>query len=235
MAISKICKQLIAAVLIALIASPAWTQSQAAGTIIASQSATTRDAPLLPGSTVFSGESVSVPQPGRAQIALSGGGRIEVLADSTVQLTRTAAGVNFTLQRGAVSFMGGPKAAVETTWGDATIRTADPLAVGLIHVESSDSAVLAAIKGKLTITTAHDAKSVDVPEGAAVRISLADAPQDQGGAAPAGRAAPPIAKIALIAFLIGAAFLGAFLWIASHEPTETTQQTASEISPFTLQ
>jgi len=219
-------------------ASPAWTQSQVAGTIIASQSATTRDAPLLPGSTVFSGESVAVGQSGRAQIALSGGGRIEVLADSTVLLARHSAGVDFTLQRGAVSFMGAPAGAIETIWGDATIRPADPVAVGLIHLESSDAITLAAIKGKLTISTAHDAKSVDVPEGSAVRIALADAPdapQGQGGAAPAGRAAPPIAKIAIIAFLIGAAFLAAFLWIAAHEPTETTQQLASEISPYTLQ
>jgi hypothetical protein len=238
LAISKILRQLTAAFLIAFMASPAWTQAQVAGTIIASQSATTRDAPLLPGSTVFSGESVAVGQSGRAQIALSGGGRIEVLADSTVLLARNSAGVDFTLQRGAVSFMGAPAGAIETIWGDATIRPADPVAVGLIHLESSDAITLAAIKGKLTISTAHDAKSVDVPEGSAVRIALADAPgapQDQGGAAPAGRAAPPIAKIAIIAFLIGAAFLAAFLLIASHEPTETTQQLASEISPFTLQ
>jgi hypothetical protein len=238
LAISKILRQLTAAFLIAFMASPAWTQAQVAGTIIASQSATTRDAPLLPGSTVFSGESVAVGQSGRAQIALSGGGRIEVLADSTVLLARSSAGVDFTLQRGAVSFMGAPAGAIETIWGDATIRPADPVAVGLIHLESSDAITLAAIKGKLTISTAHDAKSVDVPEGSAVRIALADAPgapQDQGGAAPAGRAAPPIAKIAIIAFLIGAAFLAAFLLIASHEPTETTQQLASEISPFTLQ
>lgn len=235
MAISKIFRQLTAAFLIASMASPAWTQAQVTGTIIASQSATTRDAPLLPGSTVFSGESVAVRQSGRAQIALPGGGRIEVLADSTVLLARNAVGVDFTLQRGAVSFTGAPNGAVETIWGDATIRPADPSAVGLIYLESSDAIVMAAMKGRLTISTAHDAKSVDVPEGAAVRISLADAPQDQGGAAPAGRAAPPIPKIAVIAFLIGAAFLAAFLWIASHEPTETTQQLASEVSPFTLQ
>lgn len=240
MAISNIFRQLTAAFLIAFMASPAWTQAQVAGTIVASQSATTRDAPLLPGSTVFSGESVAVGQSGRAQIALPGGGRLEVLADSTVLLARNAAGVDFTLQRGAVSFTGAPNGAIQTIWGDATIRPADPDAVGLIHLESSDAIVMAAIKGRLSISTAHDAKSVDVPEGAAVRISLADAPaanapQDQGGAAPAGRAAPPIPKIALIAFLIGAAFLAAFLWIAAHEPTETSQQLASEVSPYTLQ
>jgi hypothetical protein len=249
LAISKILRQLTAAFLIAFMASPAWTQpqvaGQVAGTILASQSATTHETPLRPGSTVFSGQSVAVGQPGRAQIALPGGGRIEILADSTVLLARNSTGVDFTLQRGAVSFMGAPAGAIETIWGDATIRPADPAAVGLIHLESPDAITLAAIKGRLTIRTAHDGRSVDLPEGSAARITLADAPgsnppganapQDQGGAAPAGRAAPPIPKIAIIAFLLGAAFLAAFLWIASHEPTETSQQLAGEISPYTLQ
>jgi hypothetical protein len=234
--IPRILQQLLAAVLIALLASPSWSQAQVAGTVIISQSATMRDSPVLPGSTVFSGESISVSPTGGAQIALAGGGRIQVLRDSAVQFNRNEAGMQFVVQRGAVSFSGGPKDAVETTLGDATIRPSDPLAVGVIHIENPDSAVLAAIKGKLTIKTAHDLKTTDVPEGSAVRITLVDPPQgDQGGAEPAGRAAPAIAKIALIAFLIGALFLGAFLWIAAHEPTETTQQLGSEISPFRVQ
>jgi hypothetical protein len=230
--IPRILQQLLASVLIALLASPAWSQSQVAGTVIVSQSATMRDSPLIPGSTVFSGESISVSPTGSAQVALGGGGRIEVLHDSAVQLNRNADGIQFTVQRGGVSFSGGPKDAVETTLGDATIRTTDPLAMGLIRVENPDSAVLAAIKGKLVIKTAHDLKTTEIPEGSAVSITLVDPPQRDQGAEPAGRAAPAISKIALIAFLIGALFLGVFLWIAAHEPTETNQQLATETSPF---
>jgi hypothetical protein len=233
----RILRQLIASVLVALLASPAWSQSQVAGTVIVSQAATMRNSALLPGSTVFSGESISVSATGSAQIALGGGGRIEVLHDSAVQLNRNAAGIEFVVQRGGVSFSSGPKDAVETTLGDASIRTTDPLAIGLIHVENPDSAVLAAIKGKLAIKTAHDLKTTEVPEGSAVRITLVDAPASQRdqGAEPAGRAAPAIGKIALIAFLVGALFLGVFLWIAAHEPTETNQQLATETSPFRVQ
>jgi hypothetical protein len=235
--IPRILQQLLAAVLIALLASPSWSQSQVAGTVIVSQAATMRNSALLPGSTVFSGESISVDATGSAQIALAGGGRIEVLHDSAVQLNRNSAGIQFVVQRGGVSFSSGPKDAVETTLGDATVRPSDPLAVGVIHIENPDSAVLAAVKGKLTIRTAHDLKTTEVPEGSAVSITLVDAPAPQGdqGAEPAGRAAPAIGKIALIAFLIGALFLGVFLWIAAHEPTETTQQLGSEISPFRVQ
>jgi hypothetical protein len=225
----------LAAILISLIALPAWTQNQVAGTVITSQAATIGEAPLAPGSTIFSGESVSVSPTGSAQIDLIGGGRVEVLRDSAVQLNRSTAGIQFAVLRGGVSFRGGAKNSLETTLGDATIRPADTLSVGVLHLENPDSAVLATIKGKLTIKTEHDAESIDVPEGSAVRITLVDPSEPQGGAQPAGRAAPPLKKIALIAFLVGAVFLGVFLWIAAHEPSETPQQLGSEVSPFKVQ
>jgi hypothetical protein len=235
LAIPRICQQSLAAILISLIALPAWTQNQVAGTVITSQAATLGEAPLAPGSTIFSGESVSVSPTGSAQIDLIGGGRVEVLRDSAVQLNRSTAGIEFAVLRGGVSFRGGAQNSLETTLGDATIRPADPLSVGVLHLENPDSAVLATIKGKLTIKTEHDAASIDVPEGSAVRITLVDPSEPQGGAQPAGRAAPALKKIALIAFLVGAIFLGVFLWIAAHEPSETPQQLGSEVSPFKVQ
>jgi hypothetical protein len=235
LAIPKLFQQLLAAFLISLMASPAWSQDQLAGTVIASQAANTGEASLASGSTIFSGESISVSPTGGAQIVLAKGGRVEIMRDSAVQLHRTAAAVQFLVLRGGVSFAGGPNDAIETALGDATIRFKDPSSFAVLHLENPDSAVLAAMKGKLTIKTEHDAASVDVPEGSAVRISLVDPPEPQGGAQPAGRAAPALKKIALIVFLIGAAFLGIFLWIAAHEPTETPQQLASEVSPFKVQ
>jgi hypothetical protein len=234
--IPRIFQQLLAALLIALLASPAWSQNQIAGTVLTSQAATMGNSPLPSGSTIFSGDSVSVEQSGGAEIDVAGGGRIEVFRDSSVQLNRVASRVQFAVLRGGVSFLAGPNDAIETTLGDATIRAKDPSSVGVLHLENPDSAVLLARKGTLTIKTAHDAKSIDVPEGSAVSITLADPPPDpQGGAAPAGRAAPALKKIAIILFIFAAAFLGIFLWISTHEPTETPSQLTSEISPFKLQ
>lgn len=79
LAIPKIFQQLTAALLIALMTSPAWSQSQVTGTVITSKSAVVQDIPLLPGSTIFNGDSISVNETGSAQIALPGGGRIELL------------------------------------------------------------------------------------------------------------------------------------------------------------
>lgn len=233
----RIFQQLIAAVLISIIASPAWTQSQLTGTVVTSQSATMASVSVPPGSTIFSGEAISVDEHGSAQIALVGGGRIEVLHDSAVQLNLAATGVQFTVVRGGVSFTGGPKNGLETILGDATIRSADASSVGVLHVENADSAVLAAIKGTLAIRTKHDAKLIELPEGSAARITLVDDPnpEPQGGAQPAGRAAPALGKLALIVVLFAAAFLAAFLWIAAHEPSETPSQLGGEISPFKLQ
>lgn len=237
MGIPRIFQQFLAAVLISLMAWPAWTQNQLAGTVINSQAATMAEAPLASGSTIFSGESVSVSSTGDAQIDLAGGGRVEVMRDSVVRLNRTSTGVQFLVLRGGASFAGGPKDGIETTLGDATIRFKDPSSLAVLHLENPDSAVLAAIKGKLTIKTEHDVESVDIPEGSAVRITLVEPsePEPQGGAQPAGRAAPALKKLALIVFLIGAAFLGIFLWIAAHEPTETPQQLGTEVSPFKVQ
>jgi hypothetical protein len=222
-------QQLLAAVLIALMASPAWSQNQVAGTVLTSQSATMGNAPLPSGSTIFSGESVAVDQTGGAEINVAGGGRIELFRDSSVQLNRIASRVQFAVLQGGVSFL-------ETALGDATIRAKDPSSVGVLHRENPDSAVLFTRKGTLTIKTAHDAKSVDVPEGSAVSITLADPPPEpQGGSEPAGRAVPALKKLAIILFIFAAAFLGVFLWIATHEPTETPSQLASEISPFKVQ
>lgn len=235
MAIPRIFQQSLAAVLISLLAWPAWTQSQLAGIVINSQAATMAEASLASGSSIFSGESVSVSSTGNAQIDLTGGGRVEVMRDSAVRLDRTAAGVQFLVLRGGASFAGGPRDGIETILGDATIRFKDPSSLAVLHLENPDSAVLATMKGKLTIKTEHDVDSVDVPEGSAVRITLVDPSEPQGGAAPAGRAAPALKKLALIVFLIGAAFLGIFLWIAAHEPTETPQQLGTEVSPFKVQ
>lgn len=239
MAIPRIFRQSLAAVLISLLAWPAWTQSQLAGIVINSQAATMAEASLASGSSILSGESVSVSSTGNAQIDLTGGGRVEVLQDSAVRLNRTAAGVQFLVLRGGASFAGGPKDGIETILGDATIRFKDPSSLAVLHLENPDSAVLATMKGKLTIKTEHDVDSVDVPEGSAVRITLVDPSVDpsepQGGAQPAGRAAPALKKLALIVFLIGATFLGIFLWIAAHEPTETPQQLGTEVSPFKVQ
>ena len=229
-------QQLLAAVLIALMASPAWSQNQVAGTVLTSQSATMHDAPLPSGSTIFSGESISVDQTGGAEISVARGGRIELFRDSSVQLNRIASRIQFAVLHGGVSFLAGPNDALETTLGDATIRAKDPSSLGVLHLENPDSAVLFTRKGTLTIKTAHDAKSVDVPEGSAVSITLADPPPEpQCGTEPAGRAAPALKKLAIILFIFAAAFLGIFLWIAAHEPSETPSQLATEISPFKVQ
>lgn len=231
--ILRLFQQLLAAVLIALLASPAWSQNQIAGTFIAGQSATMRNVLVPAGSTIFSGESISVDRTGGAEINVAGGGRIEVFRDSSVQLNRIATRVQFAILRGGASFLAGPNDALETTLGDAIIRAKDPSSLGVLHLENPDSAVLLTRKGTLTIKTEHDADSVDVPEGSAVRITLVDPPPEpQGGTQPAGRAAPAIKKLALILFIFAAAFLAAFLWIAAHEPSETPQQLATEISPF---
>src|ERR1700690_3089133 len=100
----RILRQCLASALVVLLAVPAWSESDAVGSIVSGQSATLRSAALESGSTVFSGDVVSAGSDGRVQIAVTGGAQIAVLHDSTVRLTRKQTAVELGVERGTVSF-----------------------------------------------------------------------------------------------------------------------------------
>ena len=232
----RILHQSISLILVFALASPAFSSSDAIGQTIYSQAASVREAPLTTGSTLLSGETVTVNQKGIARIALAGGGQVELLDQSSARFTRSASAVQIFLQSGAASFRSEPKSLVEAMIADATIRSA-PLfpAVALVGMETPDSAIVVATKGMLEIATAHDGQTVQVPEGSAARISLVPA-DPQGGAAPAGKG-PRFGgtsgkKLALIALLVGGAVTATALILAGREPNQPN--VGNEVSPFKL-
>jgi hypothetical protein len=233
----RILHQSISFILIFAIASPAFSSSDAIGQTIYSQAASVREAPLTTGSTLLSGETVTVNQKGIARIALAGGGQVELLDQSSARFTRSASAVQVFLQSGAASFRSEPKSLVEAMIADATIRSA-PLfpAVALVGMETPDSAIVVATKGMLEIATAHDGQTVQVPEGSAARISLVPADPQGGGATPAGRGSRfggiSNKKLAIIALIVGGAVTATALILANREPTQPN--VGNEVSPFKL-
>jgi hypothetical protein len=233
----RILHQSISLVLVFALASPAFSSSDAIGQTIYSQAASVREAPLTTGSTLLSGETVTVSQKGIARIALAGGGQVELLDQSSARFTRSASAVQIFLQSGAASFRSEPKSLVEAMIADATIRSA-PLfpAVALVGMETPDSAIVVATKGMLEIATAHDGQTIQVPEGSAARISLVPADPQGGGAAPAGKG-PRFGgisrrKLAIIALIVGGAALATGLILANREATPPN--VGNEVSPFKL-
>jgi hypothetical protein len=236
-------RKFLAFFLVAALAFPAWGESSGVvGVAVDSSRTTVRGLPLAAGSTLFSGDDVSVDKKGDAKIALSGGGQVELLGNSAAMLTRAQTAVQMLLQRGSATFHSVPGSPVEALMADATIRAqGGRSAVALITMESADSAVVVAQKSALEIATAHDAGTLRVPEGSAARITLTseqDAGQNgqnggQGTTPPAPAGKRHKKRFALVVLLVGGGLTTAGLILAHREPQVTN--VISEVSPFQLQ
>lgn len=241
-------RQFLVFVLVAALAAPAWGESSAVvGVALNSQHASVRGGSLITGSTVFSGDSISADQQGDARIAIAGGAQIDVLPNSAAVLTRAESAIQMQVQRGSVSFRSEPNAAVEAVMADATIRAAHGnSAVGVITMESPESALVVADRNALEIFTERDSKTLLVPQGAAARITLVTADPQDGSGQPNGQNPPAAAgkgprlhwglskkwTFALVALVVGGGILAGGIYAATHEPQ--VKNVVDEISPFQI-
>jgi len=220
----KILRQSLVSILALAMALPSWAATDVVGTAVQTQSATVHQAALAVGSTVFSGDAITAAANGRAQVALPGGGRVDVLSNSTVRVDRNTDGVQVTIQHGSVSFQTRPDSPVAAMLTDAMVRAPKGgSAMALIGMESPDSAVVVARIGALEVITEHDSKSVLIPEGSAARVTLVpeeEPPQGQVGVQPAGRSRRRLAIVLLIAG--GGATAGAILAATGGSSSSST-------------
>jgi ferric-dicitrate binding protein FerR (iron transport regulator) len=198
----KILRQSLAFTLTLVLALPTWGANEVVGVAVQTQSATVHQAALATGSTVFSGDAITAAANGRAQVSLPGGGRVDVLSNSTVTVERNAEGVELTVQRGSASFQTRPDSQVAALFPDVRVRAPEGgSAMGVVGMESPDSVLVVAKIGVLEVISEHDSKSVLVPEGSAARITLLpeEPAQGQAGVQPAGRKRRRLAVILLLA------------------------------------
>ncbi len=208
----KILRQILSSILTLVLAFPAWGANEVVGVAVQTQSARVRQATLAAGSTVYSGDAISAAANGRAQIALPGGGRVDVLSNSTVRVERNTEGVQLTVERGSAMFQTRSDSPVAALLTDTRIRAfKNGPALGVIGLESPDSALVVARIGALEVITEHDSKSFTIPEGSAARITLLpeEPAQGQVGVQPAGRSRRRMAIVLLLAG--GAVTAGAIL------------------------
>jgi len=167
-------RQLLAVILVLVLAVPVWGGPSVVGSVANSQSATVRGIHLAPGFTIHSGDTIQVGAQGSAWIALLGGAQVQLAEKSQVQLTKTTEKIQLTIDRGLASFRIAEKSEFEALLADATIRSAKGMpAVGIISVRNPRLAVIAAKRGALVVSTAHDSKSVTLEEGQGVEVTLA--------------------------------------------------------------
>ena len=159
-------RKILVGVLTMVMVSPVWGGGEPLGNITSSNDATIRDSKLTPGSTVFTGDVISVAAHGGARIALTGGAQAEILGNSSVQLTMTDNKIQMAVNRGQASFHTSGGNGMSALVGDATVRPADGAETSAVIQSLSEThAIVAAEKGALLVTTAHDGKVYTVREG----------------------------------------------------------------------
>jgi len=228
-------RQALAAILILLLAFPAWTALNPIGRATSSNSSTVRGIALLPGGTIFSGDTIEVGPRGGARIALAGGGLVAVAADSRVRVSQANEKIQIELTWGRVWFsMAGKR--VQGRLGDATVRSAQGApGVGVIARLSPTKAIIAAAKGELVVSTGRDSKSVTLREGEGVEVSLALPSPPSPTAAPSP-APPPVVLAAVPIVILGVVVIVAASLIAvalnNNEGQLTDQEKANVLSGF---
>ena len=226
----------LAGFLIMLLASPLWGGAEPLGNITASNGAAVRGTKLTAGSSVFSGDAISVGENGAARIALASGAKAEVLRNSLIRLTKAGEKIQMAVDRGQASFHTSGSDAIEGLVEGASVRPAGARETSaVIQVLSASHAVIAAEKGTLLVATANDDKTYTVREGDAVDLSAAPAGQQNGGPVASGKAAPAISSpknkvIWIVAAVGGATAITAYLLVRREgRLSSTTLQ--NEISP----
>ena len=230
-----IARQLFASVLVGLLASPAWCATNpVVGTAGPSQAATVRGAGLLPGTTLFSGDTVDVGARGDAALSFGRGSMARLGQETTLRLEKGDSRVAFELLRGRVAFRSSVELPVEARLADASILPANGLAaVGVMAFRSPKVVVITAEKGALLVRTAHDARSVSLREGESLEMRLeAQQDQDKRDSRAAGATAPGLSHghWLMIAIVTGAAAIVA--GIAVGELTLSDSQKSNLVSPF---
>jgi hypothetical protein len=221
-----------AVVVIMLLAFPAFGDVNVVGNVTGSQSATVRGTGLVPGSTIFDGDTIEVGARGSARIAFAGGSQVQVSENSQVRLGRSGGKIQLTIDRGAAAFRTGQDSPVEALLADATIRAANGQpAIGIIHVRSPQSAIIAADKGKLEILTAHDSGTLTLREGEAAEFRLSSPEsRDPGGPPVAGTNSWTVGKVVVVSVILAGAVTAIALALANSEPTQNNP--CLEVSPF---
>jgi len=230
-------RNILAGILVLFVVSPVWGGGEPLGNVISSSNSMVRELALTPGSTVFTGDVISVSMPGETRIALKSGAQAQVLGNSSVRLTKDGGKIQMVVDRGLASFHTFGGIGMSALVADATVRPARGAETSaIIQSLSPTHAVIVAEKGTLLVTTAHDGKVYTVTEGEAADLSVAD-PQQGGAPVPAGKSAPAVSvskKAVIWTVIIVGAAAGVTSYLLWRKETKVSPTTlANEISPFT--
>jgi hypothetical protein len=185
MRLGQLMGQLVAVIVVPLLAVPMWGASENAaviGTVANSAFATVAGSNLADGTNIYDGDVISTADRGGAWVMLPGGAGILLGQNTEAQIRKDSptGPIDFDIAQGEVKFRSTDKTMVQGFLYDATITPANsPTASGYVEFTSPTSAIIGAESGNLLVTTSHDGGSRFIPAGSMMEVHMIPS-QDQG-------------------------------------------------------
>lgn len=173
-------RQALALITSLLLCAPVWAASSPMGTVVSGLDASVAGTKAATGSTLYSGDLLSVQPKGNAAVLLTGGSRFRMEGGSQARLSRDGSTIALKLVRGKIEFTSSGNSPVEGQVADVTFRPENPskTSVGFMTVDASNHTVLYANKGDWIITTANAGHSMILHPGTHIE-GVISAVQDQ--------------------------------------------------------
>lgn len=154
-------RQALAVTMSLLLTVPLWAISAPVGTIASSNRATVSGTLAAPGSSLYSGDTLTVLAKGSASLLLNGGSRVLVGSNSLTRVVRDGSAYALEVKRGGVAFTSSSHSLVEGRVADITFRPENPakLAVGYIKFLDPSHPVFYADRGTWLLTSAGSGNS----------------------------------------------------------------------------
>jgi hypothetical protein len=178
MKLGQFTRQLVAVIVIPLLAVPLWAATENAaivGTVINTQFATVAGASLAEGTNIYDGDVISTADKGAAWVMLPGGAGILLGENSEAQIRKDSptGPIDFDIAQGVVKFRSTDKTLVQGFLYDATIAPMNsPTASGYVEFTSPTSAIVGAETGTLLVTASHDGSSRVIPAGSTMEVHM---------------------------------------------------------------
>ena len=240
---SRLGRSLIAAVVVAALFPGQVSAGAVVGAAGPSEAATVRGAALQQGTNIFSGDVVEIGAGGEGIVTFGHNAMARFSELSSVRATKDSAIIELELLRGRMVFRTTPEQPVVGSFADAQVRSEGGLeSVAIVAFKNPTLVAVTAERGTLAVVAGTEKRSVSVPQGQTVEVSLSDTPPNTGSADNAAGAQPPQQKDnkkgggaiwwVTGAVLGGGTVLGVALSQATTQPHLTCPQKGALVSPF---
>lgn len=165
-----------------LLSVPLWAISSPVGTIALGSKVTVAGSEAATGSSLYSGDTLSVEAHGKASLLLSGGSKAIFAPKTQARVVRDGSVLALELERGGMAFTSSAKSLVVGRVADVTFRPKDPAkgAVGYVTFKDSTHPIFFADKGDWLLTTGSNGHNMILHRGMKIEGMVTAANQDQG-------------------------------------------------------